>query len=203
MQGDPSHIAEFDQDYILSRYDRQNRLLAFYRLLLEENKKINLVSRETSEDDLRRMSAESLLPLDVLPADAAHGSYLDIGAGGGFPFVPILLSGQPGYSLAAERTLKKAGALERILEQMDLKAEVVAKTVEEIKFSRKFDLITQRYVKLTPQLLNRAVSLLTSKGVLIYYGLPAFNVTGCEIVRYRFRVADDQPHKHICLIRQK
>lgn len=203
MEHPASRLIEFDRDAILSRYDRNNRLSEFYRLLMIENEKINLVSRETSRDDFQQLAAESLLPLDILPPDPAHGSYLDIGSGGGFPFVPILLAGQSGYAAAAERTVKKAHALKRILNEMNLKAEVIGRTVEDVKFSRKFDLISQRYVKLTPRLLKLALSLLTDSGIFVYYGLPGFDITGCNMVSYRFEAVAGEPPRHFCLFTKK
>ncbi|HVP06296.1 MAG TPA: hypothetical protein VMS71_00535, partial [Candidatus Acidoferrum sp.] len=50
---------------IRAKYDPTKRLDLYYSLLMEENKRVNLVSRETSREDFDRMVAESLLPFDV------------------------------------------------------------------------------------------------------------------------------------------
>ena len=51
---------------ILNRFDPSNRRQAYFDLLLKENRRVNLVSRETSHDHLVRLTAESLLPLSLI-----------------------------------------------------------------------------------------------------------------------------------------
>jgi 16S rRNA (guanine527-N7)-methyltransferase len=162
-------VIDIEVDRLLARYDPERRLAKFWRLLLAENKRCNLVSRETSLPDLRRLSAESVLPMELV--GSITGDYLDIGSGGGLPALPILISGRiGGRTLLLERTRKKAAALNRILTAMEITAEVGTGSFEETAFDRTFALVTMRLVKLTAPLLARIAPLLAERGVFVYYG---------------------------------
>ncbi|MDX9858058.1 MAG: class I SAM-dependent methyltransferase [candidate division Zixibacteria bacterium] len=199
MTGSPQTVP-FDVPALLDRFDSGSRLSFFHDLLMAENKRINLVSRETSRDSFDRMVAECLLPLTVLNSGAAGGAYLDIGAGGGFPLFPIALTGRTASLHACERTQKKAAALVRIARDLGLAVTVIPRTFEDIRFERTFALVTLRYVTLTATLLSGVLSVLDSDGVFVYYSDPPFAVDRAGIRRFRFQSAPDQPFKHFCLI---
>lgn len=136
-------------------------------LLLEENQRINLVSRETTRAGLDRLAAESLLPF-VHNRPPVH-NYLDIGSGGGFPAVPIMLALHPRHPVLLERTQKKAHALGRIIAGLGLSADIRPVTLEEYRADRQFDLVTLRYVALTPALYHFIDRLLAPDGLFIHY----------------------------------
>ena len=175
-----------DQAAILGRYLDPGKLDRYYSVLMDHNSRVNLVSRETSRVDFDRLVAESLLPLDQIKTPVA--SYIDIGAGGGFPSFPILLSGRvsDGAHLI-ERTEKKARALKTMLTQLSLNAQVIPRNLEEVKDLSPVSLITLRLVKLDRLLLARLVSLLQPGGILVYYSQPEFPVTtpACETFTFR------------------
>jgi hypothetical protein len=92
----------FDITELLAKYDPKGKLESYHDLLMAENQRVNLVSRETTREDFERLIAESLLPLEILTS--GFGSYLDIGSGGGFPAVPILMTERVvGESILLER----------------------------------------------------------------------------------------------------
>jgi len=162
----------FEIDSLLEKYVPGATLEDYFQVLMSHNKKVNLVSRETLPADLKRLAAESLLPLDIIENEAPDfkfDSYLDIGSGGGFPSVPIILARNIGCVRLVERTAKKASALEKIIRELKLEAEIIPRNFEEIKFDRSFELITLRYVKLTESLLKRIYRLLKENGRFIYY----------------------------------
>lgn len=171
----------YDPVSLLKQLDSGNRLKKYFDLLREENSRINLVSRETlkpqaknnafskSADPLQRLAAESLAPINE-HGETTYRNYLDIGSGGGFPAIPILLT----YNISAvtliERTQKKAGALRRITLSLDLRVEIVPTSFEQYESQPdSFDLITMRLVRLTPPLLNRIVDVLHPGGLFVYY----------------------------------
>lgn len=183
----PGSNIQVDPAEILGRFDPQNRLETYFDLLLQENRKINLVSRETSREDLRRLAAESLVPLTLL--ELPVGRYLDIGSGGGLPSIPILLAGAvSGESFLVERTQKKAAALRRILLDLDLAAEVVPSNYEEARLNNRFDLVTIRLVKPTKPLLRKIHSGLNEGGTVVYYssGITPDKIFDSEIVTFSF-----------------
>ena len=162
----------FSPDYLIDKYIDRSALERYFEALMTHNQKVNLVSRETSPDDLVRLAAESVLPLEVLSAERDGvdvESYLDIGSGGGFPSVPILLARNIETARLVERTAKKASVLEKIIEELGLDAGIIPRNLEEIKFDRTFKLITLRYVKLTEPLLKKIYALLNEGGHFVYY----------------------------------
>ncbi len=159
---------EFLPQAVLSKYDTDSKIKQYFTLLMAENKKMNLVSRETSSMDLERLAAESILPFEVI-ASRSFDRYLDIGSGGGFPAFPIIMSAKIGQATLIERTRKKAAVLKRLAEELNLKAKVIDTNFEECRFSEKFDLVTLRLVKLTRPLIKRIFLLLKPGGIFIYY----------------------------------
>ena len=76
---------------LLEKYDQENKLELYFSVLKEENKKLNLVSRETIESKLLQLAAESLLPFEYIK-QKSFDNYIDIGSGGGMPSFPIILT---------------------------------------------------------------------------------------------------------------
>jgi 16S rRNA G527 N7-methylase RsmG len=205
MIDSPERIV-FKPPELLKKYDPENKLEQYYRLLLEENKRVNLVSRETgvacfigtnksagnsqrhnvsretvhdtagADEDvcrphffgLRRLAAQSLLPFEKVKLDSIE-NYLDIGSGGGFPAIPILLTQKVQQATLVERTKKKASALRRMILALKLKADIISQSFEELTFEPLFDLITLRQVKLTPRLFEKIHAVMQSNSVFIYY----------------------------------
>lgn len=153
---------------LLARLDPDQRLTEYFDLLAEENKRANLVSRETISSGLPRLAAESILPFESACQMKAT-NYLDIGSGGGFPAIPILRLGSFNSATMVERTRKKADALRRMLKAFSINATVVERSFEELSFKKPFDLVTIRLVKLTPGLLNATLRALAPEGTFIYY----------------------------------
>jgi len=81
-------------------------------------------------------------------------------------------------AVLCERTAKKAAALRRIIHALEINAEIIDRTLEECSFDAEFDLVTLRYVKLTPVLLKLALSALGRQRLFVYYSRPDFDVRG-------------------------
>jgi 16S rRNA (guanine527-N7)-methyltransferase len=204
----------YDPVELLKRFDPQNKLERYYQVLLQENEKINLVSRETggarfmNKDiftGLKKLAAQSLLPFEKTNI-AEIDNYLDIGSGGGFPAIPILLTRKINQTcLLVERRKKKAGALRRILLALDIKATIIDRSFEETSFEPVFDLITLRLVKLTPQLFNRIFFLLRPGGYFVYYAAPDFDLTGksADGVTYHHSISFGEATGRFTIFRKK
>ncbi|RKX24891.1 MAG: hypothetical protein DRP45_07170 [Candidatus Zixiibacteriota bacterium] len=166
-----------DPKILLDKYLSTQDAERYFLLLMAENQKVSLVSRETTREDFDRLVAESLLPLDILRAPM--GAYLDIGSGGGMPSIPLLLSQKiSGPAILIERTGKKAAALERMITDLPIEASVIARNFEETNLDETFNLVTLRYVKLTPQLLSNIMKVVSPGGVFVYYSQLDFNTPG-------------------------
>jgi 16S rRNA G527 N7-methylase RsmG len=190
-----TEVVSFDVESILQLIEPADALVRYLDCLMEENRKVNLVSRETSREDLRRLAAESLLPLSVL--GPSFTTYLDIGSGGGFPSVPILLTGRvAGEACLVERTKKKAAALRRILGRLGLRAAVFAATAENMEPAFECSLATLRYVKLTRPLLAKVMAWLEPGGQLVRYSVPDFDTIPFPAVSYMFAAQSVEVSKH-------
>lgn len=199
---------DFSVSDILRRSGCAAEFELYFRLILAENTKINLVSRETNHADLERLTAESLIPLEV-GGFVSVTSYLDIGSGAGFPAVPILLARSsreqgPVRAVLVERTAKKVAALRRIVHALGVRAEIISKTLEECSFEAEFDLVTLRYVKLTPALLKYALSALGRQGLFVYYSQPDFDPRSatCHAETVRFTLDKAAPVKSFTVFRK-
>lgn len=157
-----------DPDEILKKYNSRSKISHYLDLLKRENKKINLVSRETNEPDLIRLAAESLAPFEIINQQKFE-NYLDIGSGGGFPAFPILLSFEIQNSVLIERTKKKAAALNRFSQDLKLNCKVLDQNLDDCELNEKFDLITLRLVRLSKPLLTQIENLLVKDGLFIYF----------------------------------
>jgi len=189
----------FDLTSLLGTYDPKGKLESYHDLLMEQNEEVNLVSRETTRADFNRMVGECLLPLDQL-GGRRFERYLDIGAGGGLPFVPVMIARVAAHGTATERTQKKARRLELICRSLDLKTTVLDQTVEDLQFDHRFDLITLRFVKLTEPLFKVISSLLAPGGVLIYYAAVPLKLKDFEITEFSFTTEAGQPPKFFSII---
>jgi 16S rRNA (guanine527-N7)-methyltransferase len=122
-------------------------LQAFLELLSEANERVNLVSRRSTEQDLAGHLAEALAGVPLLPD--RHGfRLLDVGSGGGFPAIPLLLARRDAFGFLVESTGKKAAFLADACGRLGLTARVA-----NVRFPRSlpkdmspFDVMTSRAV---------------------------------------------------------
>ncbi|UCD64172.1 MAG: class I SAM-dependent methyltransferase [Candidatus Zixiibacteriota bacterium] len=171
---EPPAPVPFEPAHLLSKYDPGGVLGEYLRLLQQESRRLNLVSRETSFSDLERLAAESLLPLEHI-GPPMFERYLDIGSGGGFPGIPTVVGAQIREAILMERTLKKSLALKRIATALGYeppRLDVVHSDFEQHKFSSGFSLITLRLVKLSRRLLKKVVKCLDDDGTFVYFSEP-------------------------------
>jgi 16S rRNA G527 N7-methylase RsmG len=113
------------------------------------------------------------------------------------------LSGRiQGPAWLVERTQKKTAALGRMLEVLSLQAQPIPETFEEVPLTRKFDLITLRYVKLTPQLLRRILPALAPTGVFAYYAKPEFDLSHLNATVIPYRIDSEDFVKSLTLFRR-
>ena len=188
---------------ILKKHTRDGRLQAYLSLLTLENEKINLVSRETSAADLKRLIAESLVPFERLELESIN-NFLDIGSGGGLPAIPIIITKNPAQTILIERRNKKASALKRISLELKIKPSIIEKTFEDIVFDKTFDLITVRLVRLSGPILKKISEILSHSAVFIYYG--AFQSSKCprelSYNIYSYATGDDSPAKAFTIFKK-
>jgi len=160
----------FDSRDIVKKYSFDDRLAEFIEAILEYNEKVNIVSRETSRPDLLKIAADSLLPFEFGFRPA--GRLFDIGSGGGFPAVVILLALPQLEGTLFERTGKKASFLKTIISRFGLNAGVINKDFGEAAPTldkASFDFGTIKLVRPDHRIVLGAARLLRPGGSFVYY----------------------------------
>jgi 16S rRNA (guanine527-N7)-methyltransferase len=139
--------------------------------LLEENQKINLISRKTDPEDIwTHHFLDSLLSIECV--DFAGKRVLDFGTGGGFPGVPLALIYKNSKFTLLDSTKKKiqsvmAGASVLKLSNcdfLDIRMEDVS-----AKLYGTFDIVVSRSVRMTSEYKTILFKLLKADGCIVLY----------------------------------
>lgn len=143
--------------------------LLYEKLLLDWNKKINLISRQTG-------SIESHILNSIFFLTKFHinhkSSVADIGTGGGFPGIPLKILIPELEVVLIDSIQKKANALNDIVSNMKFKnTEVLCGRAEEISKSpenrKRFDFVISKAVATLDKLFDWGSGLLKSSGKMI------------------------------------
>jgi 16S rRNA (guanine527-N7)-methyltransferase len=165
MESEYSSNEQPAEESILSALQRlagTESIAQFARLraeLLDWNTRVNLTAITDPVDVLLKHFLDSLALLEV--CDPAHARVLDIGAGAGFPGLPLKIA-RPQWDLVLlEATGKKVAFQRHIIETLGLSAiEAIHGRAEEIAhqpaYRGSFDLVTARAVAALPALLEYA-----------------------------------------------
>lgn len=151
------------------------RLAAFLGLLLRANGEVNLVSRREAvpETLVERHLADALEALPLLPL-SGPGRLLDVGSGGGFPAIPLLLVRPDLEGVLVEATGKKARFLEEAVRSLGLTARVVNArfpdpALELMKNAAPCDLLTSRAVAGAGEIARKARPALRPGAVALFW----------------------------------
>ncbi|NLG19580.1 MAG: 16S rRNA (guanine(527)-N(7))-methyltransferase RsmG [Fibrobacter sp.] len=144
---------------------------AYYRWLLEENKKINLISRKADPQSIWTTHfLDSLLAIKHV--DFRGKKVLDFGTGGGFPGIPIAICFPSAHITLLDSIKKKVQSLRSAVSHLGLQnCSFIDKRLEEIHsgYIGKFDIILCRSVKIEPKYKKPLLNLLSEKGLLVLY----------------------------------
>jgi 16S rRNA (guanine527-N7)-methyltransferase len=146
------------------------RLATFLSLLLEENAAMNLVSARSAAPDVLVGTHlfDSLLGLPFLPRPGgSQARLLDLGSGGGFPGIPLLLVRPDVEGTLVESSGRKAAYLSRLLDRLALTARVVNARFPDsfpMAGTPRYDVLTTRAVGSAGKLVRAARPLLSPGG---------------------------------------
>ena len=200
---------------VLEEFGGEPRFEPFLKLLAEYNRRVNLVSRETTPTGLRKLLADCLLPLSThcpFADDINTNRIIDVGSGGGFPGIALALARDSKITLV-ERIQKKARFLETAIQRLRIKGAVVPEDFASALRSGKipanlsgsYSLATLRWVTLDKKLLRDFGFLLGTGSSLLYYAsLPdeleiLSSVWRSEIFSYMF-LDDRRAPRNITLL---
>ena len=155
---------------------QRERFCRYYRELLDWNQRVNLTTLVGWEEVQVQHFYDSLTCLPYLPARAWESPYrmVDIGAGAGFPGLPLkILLPHAGLTLI-ESVAKKTAFLRHLVEALGLEAvQVLTCRAEEAgrdPFHREaYDLALARAVAALPTLVEYALPLVRIGGIFVAY----------------------------------
>jgi len=148
---------------------RTERLAYFAQLVVEKNKKINLISKRDTDAIIEKHVFISAYISKYLPEKVTK--FLDIGTGGGFPGIPLAIMRPDIRGVLADSTLKKVEAVKDFIDKLKL-SNVIAENhrVESEEFisrhGNSFDLIVSRATVPLIILFRYAVPLMKEKAFL-------------------------------------
>src|SRR5215470_5725118 len=146
------------------------QFLRYREELLEWNTRINLTAITDPEEVLLKHFLDSLSLLLVYDRPAAR--LLDIGAGAGFPGLPLKIARPPWHIVLLEATGKKVTFMRHVIETLQLENVVaVHGRAEELAhdagYRASFDVVTARAVASLPTLLEYAAPFCRVGGQII------------------------------------
>ncbi len=169
-------------------------LAAYLAALLSANETMNLVSAATAEPTelVGRHLREALDGVPFLPPRRRGLALLDLGSGGGFPALPLLLVRRDIQGTLVESTRKKARFLSEVCRELSLTA-----SVSDARFpdsfpmtpAARFDILTSRAVADAGRLVRRARPLLRKGGRALLWTTEALypgicRASGCGEVAF-------------------
>lgn len=143
-------------------------LLTYCEMVLEANRHFNLTAITDINEFMIKHIADSLVGISEIPDGAG---LLDIGAGAGFPSVPIAIARQDVCVIALDSTAKKMAFVAESAKSIGLDnlKTIIGRAEEQNKLFGKFDVVTARAVSALPVLLELAVPLLKVGGRMLAY----------------------------------
>jgi 16S rRNA (guanine527-N7)-methyltransferase len=150
---------------------QSGQFLRYREELLDWNTRINLTSITDPEEVLIKHFLDSLSLLMVY--DTSNARLLDIGAGAGFPGIPLKIVRPQWQVVLLEATGKKVRFLQHIIETLQLK-DVVAvhgraeELAHKAEYRASFDVVTARAVASLPTLLEYAAPFCRVGGQIIF-----------------------------------
>ncbi len=148
---------------------RTERLAYFAQLVVDKNKKVNLISKRDLESIVERHVFISAYISKYLPEKVSK--FLDIGTGGGFPGIPLAIMRPDIRGVLVDSTSKKVDAVKDFIDKLKLSNVIAEKhRVESEEFisrhGNSFDLIVSRATVPLIILFRYAVPLIKDKAFL-------------------------------------
>ncbi|WP_124057772.1 16S rRNA (guanine(527)-N(7))-methyltransferase RsmG [Vaginisenegalia massiliensis] len=144
-------LAQLSQHGIHLSPEQIQQFRDYYRLLIEWNQKINLTALTNEADVYLKHFYDCLMPLWVMPLDSYDLTLCDVGAGAGFPSIPLKIV-KPELKVTIVDSLnKRINFLNLLVETLGLEQVIcVHGRAEEVgqdpQFRGQFDLVTARAV---------------------------------------------------------
>ena len=145
-----------------------NKFEKFYSLLIKENETINL-TRITEKDDVYYLHFyDSLMCLKAMDLSKEKIKLLDVGAGPGFPSIPLKIAVSKLDISIVEATNKKVNFINKVIDELGLELiEASHLRAENYTLYNSFDYVTTRAVASIKDQLKYTIPFLKLNGSLI------------------------------------
>jgi len=160
----------FNKNINFSR-ETSNKLQKYERILIDYNKKINLISKSTEKDIYNRHFIDCAQVIDLLDDNQ---DLLDLGTGAGFPGVVLkIVSKDFSKNLnifLVEKSKKKCVFLNFLKKQLDIDISIINQRYEDLKITKKYSIISRAFkniketIDLTYKNLRNIENLIMLKG---------------------------------------
>lgn len=150
-----------------AKFQKINEFLLFYNELLEWNKKFNLTKIVNEDEVIVKHFLDSVYPHSFLPMNS---NVLDIGAGAGFPSIPLKIIRKDLKITMLDSLNKRVTFLKHIIKTLnfaDIKA--IHSRIEDFDERNKFDAVVVRAVASLPTLIECSLPFLKMNGILLAY----------------------------------
>ena len=149
----------------------------FEQLVIETNEKFNLTNITSEPDFTIKHIIDSLMAIPLIPANS---TVLDIGAGAGFPSIPLAVCREDISITAIDSTEKKINFIIKVASDLGIK-NIKAKSVraEEYHAETKYACVVARAVASLQVLIELALPLLRVGGSFIAYKATDEEVKNC------------------------
>lgn len=192
---------------------KAEKLKNFENLLIEWNKKFNLTSITNSEDIEIKHFEDSLMGEGLFPLNK---KVVEVGSGGGFPSIPLIIKRDDLDFTLIESTGKKCEFLTKAVEKLELKAKIINKRAEDVgksELRESFDIVTARAVASLNTLSEYCLPLIKVGGLFIAYksvnneelknAEKAIKILGGEIVEsYNYSLSNGLGERVIYVIKK-
>jgi 16S rRNA (guanine527-N7)-methyltransferase len=144
--------------------NQYQQLYDYYKLLVSENEKYNLTNITDIDEVFEKHFFDSISIVRML--DLSDKSILDIGAGAGFPLLPVRIFKPDIKATLLDATLKKVNFINMVIKDLKLNnIEAVNGRAEE--FEKKYDVVVARALAPLNQLLELSCNSIKKGGHLI------------------------------------
>lgn len=127
--------------------NQEEKFEKYYELLIYYNQKFNITAIKEREEIIKKHFIDSALGSELL----TNGMLIDVGAGGGFPSIPLKIIKEDLNMTLLEATRKKCEFLKAVVSELNLNnVEIINKRAEELakddNYREKFDYCVARAV---------------------------------------------------------
>ena len=142
------------------------RFATYYSYLVEQNKVMNLTNITDEKEVYEKHFYDSIILTDIL--DTTNKSILDIGAGAGFPSIPIKIVDDSILVTVVDGLNKRIKFLDSLIEKLALNSiNLIHGRAEELDKSLEFDLVTARAVARLNILVELAIPFVKHGGYFV------------------------------------